>query len=254
MAQVIVAQRMWQRRDTAANWTAKNPIMAAGEIGVQLGALPTDTKFKIGDGVTAWNTLGFYEGRLIELGTGAGYIRWRYVGDPTWTNLVSLASLQGPTGATGPAGAAGLSAYQVAVANGFAGTQAQWLESLVGEDGATGPQGPPGIPSERRILVVPNTDTGSFACDWDAYDEIRVTLTANTTFSFSGALDGQGCVLKVKQDVVGGRTVSFGAEVRFNSLITIFNATATAGKADKVGFVYDGTDSYYDFVSVVPGI
>ena len=254
MAQVIVAQRMWQRRDTAANWSSKNPIMAAGEIGVQLGALPTDTKFKIGDGVTAWNTLGFYEGRLIELGTGGGYIRWRYVGDPTWTNLVSLASLQGPTGATGPAGAPGLSAYQVAVANGFAGTQAQWLESLVGEDGAEGPQGPPGIPSERRIQVVPNTDTGSFNCDWNSYDEIRVTLTANTTFSFSGALDGQGCVLKMKQDVVGGRTVSFGTEVRFNSLITIFNATPTAGKADKAGFVYDGTDSYYDFVSVVPGI
>lgn len=53
----------------------------------------------------------------------------------------------------------GLSAYQVAVKNGFEGTEEEWLESLkgpkgdpgpaghqgpVGETGATGPAGPPG--------------------------------------------------------------------------------------------------------------
>lgn len=53
-------------------------------------------------------------------------------------------------------GADGASAYEVAVANGFVGTEAEWLESLVGPagadgdtgpagaDGATGPQGPKG--------------------------------------------------------------------------------------------------------------
>lgn len=254
MAQVIVAQRMWQRRDTAANWTSKNPVLAGGEIGVQLGALSTDTKFKIGDGVTAWNSLGFYEGRLIELGTGGGYIRWRYVGDTLWTNLVSLESLRGPTGATGAAGAQGLSAYQVAVANGFAGTQAEWLESLKGEKGDQGDQGPPGIPSMRRIQTINNTDTGSVTCDWNSYDEIRVTMTANTTFNFIGALDGQGCVLKVKQDAVGGRSVSFSSNVRYNNLIPIFNPTVTPNKADRIGFVYDGGDGYYDFHAVVNGI
>ena len=51
----------------------------------------------------------------------------------------------GAAGATGPAGADGsdgLSAYQVAVANDFIGTEAQWLASLVG---ATGPQGIQGV-------------------------------------------------------------------------------------------------------------
>lgn len=254
MAQIIVAQRMWQRRDTAANWTNKNPVLAGGEIGVQLGATSADTKFKIGDGVTPWNGISFFEGRLVELGTGGGFIRWRYVGDTTWTNLVSLESLRGPTGNTGAQGPQGLSAYQVAVANGFAGTQAEWLASLKGEKGDQGDQGPAGIPSMRRIQVIANTNTGAVTCDWNSYDEIRVTLTANTTFTFSGALDGQGCVLKLRQDATGGRTVAFGANVRYNALISIFNATATAGLADKVGFVYDGTDSYYDFVSVIPGI
>ncbi len=43
------------RRDTAANWSANNPILAEGEIGYE-----TDTyKIKIGDGVTAWNDLAY---------------------------------------------------------------------------------------------------------------------------------------------------------------------------------------------------
>jgi len=53
---------------------------------------------------------------------------------------------QGPAGADGATGADGPSAYEVAVANGFVGTEAAWLASLVGATGATGPQGPQGDP------------------------------------------------------------------------------------------------------------
>ena len=51
------------------------------------------------------------------------------------------AGATGPAGAAGAAGATGQSAYQAAVANGFSGTQTQWLASL---QGATGQQGPAG--------------------------------------------------------------------------------------------------------------
>jgi aromatic ring-cleaving dioxygenase len=51
---------------------------------------------------------------------------------------------QGETGATGATGAQGKSAYQVAVDNGYVGTEVQWLASLKGETGETGPQGPQG--------------------------------------------------------------------------------------------------------------
>lgn len=53
----------------------------------------------------------------------------------------------GPTGPQGPKGEAGndgASAYELAVAAGFTGTQAQWLASLKGEKGDTGLQGPKG--------------------------------------------------------------------------------------------------------------
>nr|WP_278764131.1 GH25 family lysozyme [Limosilactobacillus mucosae] len=44
-------------------------------------------------------------------------------------------------GEKGDAGADGKSAYEVAVANGYTGTQAQWLASLKGADGAPGKDG-----------------------------------------------------------------------------------------------------------------
>ena len=55
----------------------------------------------------------------------------------------------------GEKGDAGQSAYLVAVANGFTGTQSEWLASLVGPQGAAstvaGPQGEPGAQGERGL-------------------------------------------------------------------------------------------------------
>lgn len=49
---------------------------------------------------------------------------------------------QGPPGDPGgPPGPEGPSAYDVAVANGFVGTESEWLTSLVGPQGPQGPQG-----------------------------------------------------------------------------------------------------------------
>lgn len=52
---------------------------------------------------------------------------------------------QGPKGDTGDVGPQGLSAYQVAVNEGYTGTEEQWLESLVGPQGEQGPQGIQGV-------------------------------------------------------------------------------------------------------------
>jgi hypothetical protein len=51
-----MATRMQQRRGTAAQWTAANPTLAAGEIGFE-----TDTnKFKIGNGSSNWAALQYF--------------------------------------------------------------------------------------------------------------------------------------------------------------------------------------------------
>ena len=53
-----MADRIKLRRDTAANWTATNPVLAQGEPGFE-----TDTGYmKIGDGTTAWASLDYFGG------------------------------------------------------------------------------------------------------------------------------------------------------------------------------------------------
>lgn len=52
------------RRDTAANWTSTNPVLAAGEQGFE-----TDTKkIKVGDGTTAWASLAYSGATVATLG------------------------------------------------------------------------------------------------------------------------------------------------------------------------------------------
>ena len=62
-----MATRMQQRRGTAAQWTAANPVLAAGEIGYEI-----DTEqFRIGDGTSSWSNLSPFKN--IEDG-GADFI------------------------------------------------------------------------------------------------------------------------------------------------------------------------------------
>ena len=54
---------MKQRYDTAANWTAQNPTLLAGEIGIE-----SDTKkWKVGTGATAWTSLVYAIGGTYPL-------------------------------------------------------------------------------------------------------------------------------------------------------------------------------------------
>lgn len=55
----------------------------------------------------------------------------------------------------GPKGDTGASAYEIAVANGFVGTEQEWLLSLKGENGSTGPQGEQGIAGPQGIQGEP---------------------------------------------------------------------------------------------------
>jgi hypothetical protein len=51
-----MALKIQLRRDIAANWTANNPLLLNGEVGIE-----TDTlKFKVGNGTQRWNSLSSY--------------------------------------------------------------------------------------------------------------------------------------------------------------------------------------------------
>ncbi len=46
------------RRDSAANWTLRNPVLASGEPGYELDT----NSIKIGDGFTKWTGLPYFAG------------------------------------------------------------------------------------------------------------------------------------------------------------------------------------------------
>lgn len=55
MADTIVTARIKLRNDTAAYWLAANPVLLAGEMGLE-----NDTgKYKFGNGTVAWNALPY---------------------------------------------------------------------------------------------------------------------------------------------------------------------------------------------------
>lgn len=66
------------RRDTAANWTSVNPVLATGEMALEVGVFPY--KYKIGNGADAWTALP-YGGTTGPAGTTA----WEDItGKPAW--------------------------------------------------------------------------------------------------------------------------------------------------------------------------
>jgi len=81
------------RRDTSSNWASANPILAAGEIGLESNT----NKIKLGNGSTRWNALSYFYGSLDTTGIDAlsdvvitsaqngDFLRWNgtaWVNDP----------------------------------------------------------------------------------------------------------------------------------------------------------------------------
>lgn len=77
-------------------------------------------------------------------------------------------------GLKGDTGADGLSAYQIAVINGYQGSQAEWLASLVGEEGDKGEKGDPG--KDFRIV---KTFPSIAAMNGDGFSDGDFTMIAS---------------------------------------------------------------------------
>ena len=104
------------RRDTSTNWTSANPLLASGEMGIEL-----DThRFKIGDGCLYWNSLpyGGLQGPTGPAGGGSGGASST---GATGTAGTTGATGNGVTGATGTAGTAGTTGFTGATGTGVTG-------------------------------------------------------------------------------------------------------------------------------------
>lgn len=164
------------RRDTAANWTSRNPTLAAGEVGFETDAL----KAKIGDGSTAWTSL-------------------RYLHIPASTAAGDLAYY---SAATTPARLAIGTAYQVLRTNSGA-TAPEWVSGgmhLISETDLSGSQANfdlTSIPTGFRHLhlrIILRSDANATS------DNVNVAFNGDTTAAnynghyavFTGGVTTQG--------------------------------------------------------------
>lgn len=110
---------------TVLGWGGPVDLRGPAGPNIELSKSTTAIRYRV-VGAASWTDLvqlSEITGPSVELRTSGAYMQWRQVGTSSWTNLIALADI------------AGKSAYQVAVANGFSGTEAQWIASLRGAQG-----------------------------------------------------------------------------------------------------------------------
>jgi hypothetical protein len=158
--------------------------------------------------------------------------------------------IQGVTGVNGVNGTDGRSAYEIAVLNGFVGTETQWLLSLVGATGtvgATGAQGPQGIQGPvgndgatgaqgPTGLIASGTTAGNTAY-WDG----TAWVTNNSNIFNNGGNVGIGTTNPTVKLEVNGRLKTQGinelSDVRYKKDIqTLTNALANIEKLRGVSY------------------
>jgi hypothetical protein len=124
-----ISTQIQVRRDAAASWSATNPTLASGEIGVE-----TDTgKFKIGNGSSTWTGLT-YSGGGPTTGTGASVLE----SNPTINSPVLLSPEERTTvTATAATGTINFDVLNQAVLYYTSNSTANWTLNVRGSSGAT---------------------------------------------------------------------------------------------------------------------
>jgi len=181
------------------------------------------------------------------------------------TNVVGLQTALQTTGG-------GLSAYQIAVNNGFVGTEAEWLLSLKGKDGAKGDtgfqgipgndgadgspgakgdtglkgdqgiqgiQGLPGTPAEQPVYTV--LSSGTLAMEFATNTCVKITPSATQTFTTTVPAAGNMRTLIILTSGTSSRTITFGTG--FKPVGTLATGT-TSARVFVIHFISDGTNLY----------
>lgn len=101
-----------------------------------------------------------------------------------------------------------------------------------------------GNPQVSSVVYAEQTATASV--NWAAGARQKITLGANTTFTFVAPSAGVSLQLKLTQDGTGSRTATWPASVRWAGGTSTL--TTTAGATDIATFVFDGT-TYWGVLS-----
>ena len=235
-------KRILLRRDTSSNWTSGNAVLAAGEIGYE-----TNTgKFKIGNGSTAWTSLGYSIASNIsaavlnDLGdvtitsaANGDFLRWN---GTAWVNdAVNLStdtigsyveSLVAGTGVTlsnnsgegaTPTVAVDTSVIQARVAD-VSDTEIGYLNGVTSAiQTQIDAKAPLASPTFTGTVTVPDN---SFALGTKTTGDYVATITGGTGVASTAATSGEGTT----------HTLSIGQAVGTTDNVTFAGVTADAIK------------------------
>lgn len=198
------------RRDTTANWTSANPVLGQGELGLDT----TLNRFKIGDGATAYNTLG-YAPNTVFAGTGVPSAGLGVNGDIYFDKTVGAVQFYGPK-------AAGSWGSGVT------------LTGATGAPGSTGPTGP-GVP----VSPAGTTGQGLFKNSATALDDswantpvdgTTITITGNNVAGVPNAGLANNKIVNASANSLKGEfTGSAAAQQDLSMGASTFPARAAAG-------------------------
>lgn len=203
---MAVVTQIQARRGTAAQWTSANPTLAAGEWGYE-----TDTgKVKIGNGSTAWSSLGY---------TGAG-------------------DIEGVTAGTGISG------------GGTSGTVTVSIDTSVTADLTTAQTLTNKTLTDPKINLAINAQTGTtytfvLADNGKVVTASNASAITVTIPPASSVAYATGAQLNIIQKGAGQVTFAQGSGVTIRST----GATATAPKLraqySSATCIYEGSDVWY---------
>ena len=211
-----MTSRLQNRRDTAANWTSNNPTLAAGEIGLE-----TDTtKYKMGDGTTAWNSLAY----AYTAGAAGATGPTGPIGATGPTGVVGATGVTGPIGVTGPTGPIG----------------------ATGPTGATGASGATGAGGVEAVNAQVGTTYTFVLTDRD--DLVTASNASAQTYTIplnSSVAFPTGSLVNLIQIGAGQVTVVGAGGVTLNSTGATSAQPKTRAQYSVLTLIKAGTDTWY---------
>ena len=179
------------------------------------------------------------QNKIPKLAPTGAFLFNKADGDNMWALIKpKVGTIKGEKGDKGDAGTNGKSAYEVAVANGYTGTQAQWLASLKGADGAHGKDGQtwqPYIADDKHwhIRLINSVDmpaivgviTQGDANDLTMDDSYRIDGTVTNVPSTSGLLTIRANSGEVWQTYIDSATADCYTRTRHNGTWTAWRLT-----------------------------
>ena len=218
------------RRDTGSNWISANPVLAEGELGLNL----TDDTFKIGDGATAWNSLSIASGTAGSDGDdGLGWTGATYSGA---TGIVTFTSTDGLGFTTG----------DLRGADGVDGTMVDLIDDTTPQLGGDLDCNDKAFKESSYAQIADaSLGTGTHTFAFASGDMQQLTATGNITLAFSGFITGKVCTMIIDAVNWGAHTITHPATLEFAGQTA---PTYTSAGTDRVMVIKDKDDVYSLFV------